>query len=35
MNPHLRRLLQSGTVSVKVVRAEDLGASSLFGRPSM
>lgn len=35
MRPQLRRLLQSGTVSVRVVRAEDLGASSLFGRPSM
>ncbi|EFN57550.1 hypothetical protein CHLNCDRAFT_143184 [Chlorella variabilis] len=35
INPHLRRLLMSGTLSVKVVRAEGLSVSSIFGRPSV
>lgn len=35
LNPHLRRLVQSGMLSVRVERAEGLDASSLFGRPSM
>lgn len=35
MNPSLRRLLQSGMVSVRVARADGLPLSSLFGRPSV
>lgn len=35
INPHLRNLLQSGMLAVRVARADDLHASSLFGRPSM
>jgi len=35
MNPSLRRLLQSGMVSVRVARADGLSLSSLFGRPSV
>ena len=35
MSPSLRRLLQSGMVSVHVARADGLSLSSLFGRPSV
>ncbi|PRW58761.1 DNA polymerase kappa [Chlorella sorokiniana] len=35
MSPSLRRLLQSGMVSVRVARADGLSLSSLFGRPSV
>lgn len=35
MSPSLRRLLQSGMVSVHVARADGLSLSSFFGRPSV
>ncbi|KAL4425484.1 hypothetical protein ABPG75_009500 [Micractinium tetrahymenae] len=35
MNPHLRALLMSGMVQLKVPRADSLPVSSLFGRPSV
>lgn len=35
LSPHLRRLLVSGLLSVKVVRADDLGVSGLLGRPTV
>lgn len=35
MNPHLRALLLSGMVQLRVPRADNLPVSSLFGRPSV
>ncbi|KAL4421096.1 hypothetical protein ABPG77_009623 [Micractinium sp. CCAP 211/92] len=35
MNPHLRDLLLSGVVQMRVPRADNLPISSLFGRPSV
>jgi hypothetical protein len=35
INPHLRNLLQSGTLQVRVPRAEALPVSSILGRPSV
>jgi hypothetical protein len=35
MTPQLQRLLRSGTLCVKVERADDLPVSSLIGRPSV